>query len=123
MMPRHPSVPNFTTVVSAICCQSFLVRAFPLLCPAFRLSCWKTSDQILTPSGSQFANHLAYILRSIARGDEQRVVRFDDDQVVDAQQSDGLAGSVDIVARGIDGNGPVIGTVCDIRGIALRRFG
>src|SRR6266481_4232577 len=105
MMPRQPSVPNFTTVVSAMFARF--------------------SDQLLdqvVPSGIfEFSDHLAHILRSLASRNQQSILGLHHNKVADANQRDHLARRMNIVPSRVDGDAKRIIAVEHIRNRNLLR--
>src|ERR1700722_6042100 len=87
MIPRQPSVPNFTTVVSAISTRS---SSNPPL------------DQGVPSPPPQLRHYLAHILRPVASSDQQRVLRLHDYQITHPNQCNHFARRMNVVAGRID---------------------
>src|SRR5260370_15146773 len=104
-MPRQPSVPNFTTVVSAM----FARFSNQLL------------DQVVPSRILKLSDHLAHILRSLASRNQQSILRLHHNKVADANQRDHLARRMNIVPSRVDGDAKRIISVEHIRNRNLLR--
>src|SRR3978361_66186 len=101
MMPRQPSVPNFTTV-SAMCSN-----------PAIFSSCAALDDVVAT-GFAQLSDDFADILRAVSGGYKQSVVCLHHDQIMDPDQRNDLPRRVHIIAAGVHRHAKRIGSVDDI---------
>src|ERR1019366_1411088 len=77
MMPRHPSVPNLICAAINLPWSKFAIYKAGL-------------DQPLELLFVEVLDHFAHVLRMFARGDQQRIVGFDDDQVLHPHDCDEL---------------------------------
>src|ERR1017187_7576788 len=90
MMPRQPSVPNLICAAINLPWSKFAIYKAGL-------------DQPLELLFVEVLDHFAHVLRMFARGDQQRIVGFDDDQVLHPHDCDELPLGVNEVSLRIQG--------------------
>src|ERR1019366_456110 len=94
MMPRQPSVPNLICAAINLPWSKFAIYKAGL-------------DQPLELLLVEVLDHFAHVLRMFARGDQQRIVGFDDDQVLHPHDCDELPLGVNEVPLRIQGKAPL----------------
>src|SRR5258708_1426746 len=104
-MPRQPSVPNFTTEVSAM----------------FARFSNQQLDQVVPSRILKLSDYLAHILRSLASRNQQSILGLHHNKVADANQCDHLARRMNIVPSRIDGDAKRIIAIEPIRDRNLLR--
>src|SRR5216684_843249 len=83
--PRHPSVPNFNSVISAATLNPF------------RLSDQRPLSVLVQPF-----HNLADVLRAVPRANQQRVARFDNDDVFHSDRRDEFPGAPEEIPIGVE---------------------